>query len=285
MELGFLGFGYSAGYIIRELQQQNMHFTAWGSKREIADTAQKTEHITMFPYRGDVVAPALLQRAKHTTHMLISIPPIGGNAALVKALQPLLEQMPALKWLGYCSTTGVYGDHQGNWVEEEMPANPQSRRSKNRMDEEQALLALDLPLHIFRLSGIYGPGRSAFERLAENKPVVEKQGQVFSRIHVEDIAQTILASMRAPRPGAIYNLADDMPTPSHEPVAYAAKLLGQAAPEIIPYAQAQMSPMAQAFFSECRRVRNDKIKRELGVVLRYPTYKEGLEAIFKAQYQ
>jgi len=195
------------------------------------------------------------------------------------------------EWLGYLSTTGVYGDAGGGWVDEDSPALPTQARSQRRLDAEHAWQRradqMATPLHRFRLPGIYGPGRSALDQVrAGTARRIDRPGQVFSRIHVEDIASAVLASMAAPAapPGRIYNVADDLPAAPAEIVAEACRLLDVPAPPLVPFAEAapQMSEMARSFYAESRRVRAERIKRELGVVWRYPTYREGLAAIADA---
>jgi nucleoside-diphosphate-sugar epimerase len=193
-----------------------------------------------------------------------------------------LSHLPNLRWAGYLSTTGVYGDCGGAWVDEDSPLAPNVERARRRVEAEQAWRAAGLPLHIFRLAGIYGPGRSAIDSVrAGTARRIVKPGQVFSRIHVEDIAQSVLASLDHPRPGAVYNLCDDDPAPPQEVIAYACRLLGVAPPPEIPWQQAlaTLSPMALSFYADSKRVRNDRMKAELGVTLAYPSYREGLRAI------
>ncbi len=215
------------------------------------------------------------------THVLHSIPPDEQGIDPVAAyVLPVLEKAH-LQWFGYLSTTGVYGDGQGAWVDEQTPVNPQQYRSQHRVASEQKFLQSALPAHIFRLPGIYGPGRSVFERLKTGKAQrIIRPGHVFSRIHVEDIVGTLWASMNRPNPPSIYNVADDEPTEPGNLLEEASKLLGVEPPAAVSFEQAALSPMATTFWSECRRVSNQKIKTELGVVLKYPTYREGLRAIF-----
>ena len=219
-----------------------------------------------------------------TTHLLSAVPPGNGPAAdPVAAAHGLdLLRLEGLRWAGYLSTTGVYGDHGGGWVDEDTPREPGTRRGRARKEAEDAWLDLGrrgLPIHLFRLPGIYGPGRSALDSLrAGTARRVDKPGQVFSRIHVEDIATVLEASMVQPNPGAAYNVCDDEPAPGHEVIAHAARLLGVEPPPLVPFEEAGLSPMAASFYADSKRVRNDRIKRELGVTLAYPSYREGLGA-------
>ncbi|MEM1066115.1 MAG: SDR family oxidoreductase, partial [Pseudomonadota bacterium] len=195
---------------------------------------------------------------------------------------------PHLEWVGYLSTTGVYGDHGGGWVDEHTALTPATKRGEMRRVAEAAWQALavetGLPLHIFRLAGIYGPGRGPFAKVrAGTARRIVKEGQVFSRIHVEDIAQVLAASIARPKPGAIYNLCDDDPAPPQDVIAHAAELLGLPLPPAIAFEEAELSPMARSFYAESKRVRNDRIKEELGVTLHYPSYRDGLAALLAAE--
>lgn len=221
---------------------------------------------------------------ENATHILISIPPAGEEDDIVVQYHAdTLRQMPNLKWIGYLSTTGVYGNRDGGTVIEESSLNPTSKRGSKRVAAEQKWLKLfekdGLPVHIFRLSGIYGPGRSAIDSvLGGNARRIYKKGHAFNRIHVDDIAQVLLASMLNPQAGSIYNLADNMPAPSHEVITYACELLGRAPLPLIDIEDADLSPMARSFYNDHKIVDNSKIKKELGVELLYPNYKEGLKA-------
>ena len=220
------------------------------------------------------------------THLLISISP-GENGDIV--LSELEEEITAraaqFEWVGYLSTTGVYGDHDGSWVDEDTPLNPTTDRGRARVAAEAAWSAIPgLPLHIFRLAGIYGPGRGPFSKVRNGTARrIIKQGQVFSRIHVEDIAQVLAASINRPNPGTAYNVCDDDPAPPQDVIAYAAELLDMPVPEAVPFEEADLSPMARSFYAESKKVRNDRIKTELGVSLRYPDYRAGLKAILAAE--
>jgi len=216
-------------------------------------------------------------------HVLCTIAPGRAGDPVLKFCSSLLRET---RWLGYLSTTGVYGDHGGGWVDEDTPTNPGRPRSVERLAAERGWQAMALEagagLNIFRLPGIYGPGRSPIDQVkAGTARRIDKPGHLFSRIHVADIAGTVLKAMTARHPDAIYNVADDLPAATAEVVAFACELLGRPVPPAIPWeeAAAAMSDMARSFYAENRRVKNDRIKRELGVVLRYPTYREGLRAI------
>lgn len=219
------------------------------------------------------------------THVLLSIAPDEAGDPVFRALGSRIAQAaPHLEWMGYLSTTGVYGDHQGGWVDEETPLNPSTRRGKLRVLAERQWQDLaaraGLPLHIFRLAGIYGPGRGPFEKVRKGTARrIIRPNQYFSRIHVEDIANVLAASIARPRPGAIYNVADDEPSPPEDVLTHAAQLLDLPPPPEVPFDEAEMSPMARSFYAESKRVRNDRIKDELGVRLLYPDYRAGLKAL------
>ncbi|MCP4383064.1 MAG: NAD(P)-dependent oxidoreductase, partial [Hyphomicrobiales bacterium] len=190
-----------------------------------------------------------------------------------------------LAWIGYLSTVGVYGDHGGGWIDETAPLRPRPGRSQNRVDAEQAWQTLaaarTCPLGIHRIAGIYGPGRNAFVNLSKGKARrLVKPGQVFNRIHVADIARTLAASLECPA-SRIYNLADNEPAPPQDVVTFAADLMGVAPPPEVPFEQAELSPMARSFYGENKRVSNRRIREELGVALAYPTYRQGLTALWE----
>lgn len=222
-----------------------------------------------------------------SSHVLCTVSP-GGTGD--PALRTMAGPLGRVRWLGYLSTTGVYGDHGGGWVDETTPLGSTKPRSLERMAAEQAWRDLAArsaaALHILRLPGIYGPGRSAIDQVkAGTARRIDKPGQFFSRIHVADIARATLKAADRARGTEVWNVADDLPAPSADVVAHAFELLGLAVPPAIPWEQAApaLSPMARSFYGESRRVRNEKMKRELGVALRYPTYREGLASILQAR--
>lgn len=221
------------------------------------------------------------------THVLLSAPPnADGSDPILKSLGAWLAGQP-LQWVGYLSTTGVYGDHQGAWVDEESAAGPLSQRGARRVAAEAAWRQwgedANIAVHFFRLPGIYGPGRSAIETVhAGTARQIIKPDQVFSRIHVDDIAQTLWASMSHPNAGQCYNVCDDAPAPPQDIIQYAADLLSMPPPPAVHFEDADLSEMARSFYSENKRVRNDRIKNELHVVLKYPSYREGVLACYHA---
>jgi nucleoside-diphosphate-sugar epimerase len=224
----------------------------------------------------------LRKELKSATHLLLSAAPNADGDPVLNAMRDdIAAHAPNLEWVGYLSTTGVYGDADGGWVDEESPLNPSTKRGQMRVDAEAEWQSIaNLPLHIFRLAGIYGPGRGPFAKVrAGTARRIIKKGQVFSRIHVEDIAQILAASIAQPNAGAIYNMCDDDPAPPQDVIAYAAKLLGMPLPEEVDFETADMTPMARSFYAESKRVRNDRIKNELGVALHYPNYRAGLTSL------
>ncbi len=290
------GLGYSALALIDRLRRldgaANWQFSGTSrSPLKCAELSRQGIRMQVFDGKAPLAEPALLHQA---SHVLISVPAEGladGDPVLRLhgadlAARPGLA-WPGLAWIGYLSTTGVYGDHQGGWVDETMPMTPSQERGRRRAAAEAAWFALGarhgLPVHSFRLAGIYGPGRNALENLRQGKAHrIVKPGQYFSRIHVEDIAQVLQASMQRPNPGAAYNLADDEPAPPQDVVLHAAGLLGLEPPPEVPFDAAEMTPMARSFYAENKRVANQRIKQELGVALLYPTYREGLAALLKS---
>jgi nucleoside-diphosphate-sugar epimerase len=219
--------------------------------------------------------------------VLVSAPPGDNGDPVIAACGDLFAQGPSLQSIVYLSTIGVYGDQSGAWVDEQTPPKPESPRARQRLKAEQAWLDVgarnNVAVAILRLAGIYGPGQNALVQVARGKARrVIKPGQIFNRIHVADIAQAIDAAF-ARKASGLFNVADDDPSPPADPIDFAARLIGAEPPAEIAFAAAApaMTPMALSFWQECRRVRNDKLKRELGVVLRYPTYREGLCALFE----
>jgi nucleoside-diphosphate-sugar epimerase len=268
------GLGYSARTLAERLAARGWEIRGTTRRLDKAE-ALAGRGWRMFPFDRDRPLPP--EALAGVTHALTSIAP---DDAGDPALDLHAADLRGVAWIGYLGTTAVYGDRQGGWVDEETPIEPTLARADRRARAEAAWLNSGLPVHIFRLAGIYGPGRNAFINLKEGTARrIVKPGQVFSRIHVEDIASVLEGSIARPRPGAVYNVCDDEPAPPDEVVAHAAGLLGVEPPPAQPYKTAELSPMARTFYKDNRRVRNDRIKRELGVRLSYPTYREGLAAL------
>jgi len=278
------GFGLSAAALARALPSTDWRIV--GTTRTVekaGDLADRGVEPVVFDGTRPMRPPGRRLLAE-ATHILVSVPPGEGGDPVIRYHSMDIGADRNLKWLGYLSTTGVYGDHGGGWVDEDTPVAPGTARGAHRAAAERQWLthftAGRLPVHIFRLAGIYGPGRNQLETIRAGRArCIVKEGQVFSRIHVEDIAQVLMASMARPAPGRIYNVCDDLAAPPQEVLAYAAGLLDMPPPPQIPFEEADLSPMARSFYAENKRVRNNRIKEELGVALKYPTYREGLAAL------
>jgi nucleoside-diphosphate-sugar epimerase len=272
------GFGFSARAFAARLDKQE-----W----KISATSRDAEGIAEINARGFHGLPfdSTLQIAPDVTHLLISAPPGENGDPVLRLFQTQLQKLSKqLKWVGYLSTTGVYGDRGGDWVDEDSPLEPTTARGQRRLEAERSWLRLysefSLPVHLFRLAGIYGPGRNTLLNVRDGSAKrIIKPGQIFSRIHVEDIAGVLAASIANPNPGRAYNVCDNEPCPPQEVVAYAADLLGLPLPPEIPFEQAELSAMAKSFYAESKRVSNRRIKTELGYRLIYPNYREGLTAL------
>lgn len=281
------GLGYTAGRFADALRAEGWRI-AGTCRSEEKRAALEAEGVEAFVFdRGRPLADATAALAG-TTHLLISVPPDEKGDPVQAMHAKDLADMVTVDWTGYLSTTGVYGDTKGEWVGEAAWLRPTGERQRRRVEAEKGLQLLykqyGLPLHIFRLPGIYGPGRSALDQVRDGSARrIDKPGQVFSRVHVDDIVNVMRASMAKPNPGAVYNVADDLPCPSPEVIDYACALLKVEPPPLVPFDEAELSPLAQSFWTDNRRVRNDRIKRELGVTLRYPDYKAGLDAQMAAE--
>lgn len=274
------GHGYSARALARRLLPQDWRVIGTTRSAEKAE-AMRAEGVEPRIWPGSDLAEEIAA----ATHILISAAPgADGDPVLETYRDALASAAPGLAWVGYLSTTGVYGDHQGAWVDENTPLTPATRRGQARVAAETAWRTLaaetGLPLHIFRLAGIYGPGRGPFSKVRNGTARrIIKKGQVFSRTHVEDIAQILAASITRPNPGAAYNVCDDDPAPPEDVIAHAAELLGLPIPPAVAFETAEMTPMARSFYAESKKVQNDRIKDELGVTLLYPSYRDGLAAL------
>ncbi len=269
-----IGHGYTARALARVLVPLGWRII--GTTRDPAKAAGiEATGVTPLVWPGTGPIGALAG----ATHLLSSVAPGEDGDPVLRALGPQIAAA-GLDWAGYLSTTGVYGDHDGAWVDEDTPPAPTTARGRWRVAAEAEWSALGLPLHIFRLAGIYGPGRGPFAKVRDGSARrIVKPGQVFSRIHVEDAARVLAASIARPRPGAVYNVCDDDPAPPQDVIGYAATLLGQNPPPEEPWDPAALSPMARSFYAENKRVRNDRIGSELGVRLGYPDYRAGLAGL------
>jgi nucleoside-diphosphate-sugar epimerase len=279
------GLGFSGQVLAERLAAQGWQIG--GTARDVGKIGQLASRgYEIVQYAGEAENSALPRALQDTTHLLHSIPPGPEHDPVLRHYRDDIARLGSLEWIGYLSTVGVYGDQEGRWVDETTPPRPNSARTEARVEAEKAWLGFGeetgVPVQIFRLAGIYGPGRSVFDKLkAGTARRVKKDGQVFSRIHVEDIANVLEASIAKPRAGAVYNVADDEPAAPGDVVAHAAELLGMSPPPEVDFAEADMTQMARSFYEGSRRIANRRIKAELGVALKYPTYREGLAALLK----
>lgn len=278
------GLGFTAQALVKRLPDTEWNVS--GTFRE-KDKKGSLEKVTVFPFDGTQATEEISGALSNATHLLVSIPPQPSGDVVLQNFSSRIVECENLQWIGYISSTGVYGDTQGKWVDESSPLQPQTELNVRRIETEKQWLNLvkhhSLPVMVFRCVAIYGPGRNLLISVNQGRARrIEKPGLVFSRIHVDDLAQTLEASMKNPQPGEIYNVSDDNPSPPSETVEYACKLLKVDPPPLIPFESAELSNIARGFYQTCKRVGNKKIKEELGVKLKFPDYKSGLDAIFKA---
>jgi len=273
------GLGYTGGFLARALAAEGWRIA--GTRRE-GGSADAPAGATIHRFtRG---APLPGGALGGTTHLLVSVPPDAAGDPVLAEHGADIAALTGLGWIGYLSTTGVYGDRAGGWVDEGSALLPTGERGRRRVAAEAGWLDLHrrhgLPVHVFRLAGIYGPGRSALETVRQGRAQrIDKPGQVFSRIHVADIVAVLRASMARPDPGAVYNVCDDDPAPPEAVIAYACELLGVPPPPLVPFAAAELSDMARSFYADNKRVSNRRLKEALGVRLSYPSYRDGLAAL------
>ena len=283
MNLFVFGLGFSARHFA---ERERARFRAVRATVTEPDRARSLAAETGFTVRAfgpGTDDPGIAAELADTDILLISAPPVEGGDTVLARYRDVIARS-RIRWIGYLSTIGVYGDQGGAWIDETTPATPKSARSRDRLAVETAWLALGAEtgkaVQVFRLSGIYGPGRNPIVKLREGRTQrIVKAGQVFNRIHVDDIAATLAASIEHPRAGAVYNVTDDEPAPPQTVTEHAAALTGLPLPPEIDFETADLSPMARSFYGENKRVRNRLIREELGVRLTYPTYREGLAAL------
>ncbi|HFB2048438.1 MAG TPA: Protein YeeZ [Hyphomicrobiaceae bacterium MAG_BT-2024] len=279
----FFGLGYSASFFARICIAHG--FKVFGTARsESKVSTLRTAGIEAFGFNSNRPTICLDNTIAQATHIVISIAPDKNGDPVLKHYAKQISESKKISWIAYLSTIGVYGNHYGAWIDENTVVAPASERSVHRLNAENAWINLarsaGKSLQIFRLSGIYGPGRSAIDKINTGKARrLIKPGQVFNRIHVHDIATTLLAGIKKPQCTGIFNVADDLPAPPQDVIAFAAQLLGKPIPDSIPFSDADLSPMARSFYNENKRVRNCKIKQMLEVKLNYPTYEDGLTDI------
>lgn len=282
------GYGYTCDYLGHDLSQRG-NWQIAGTTRDQDKRALMRERgieAHIFDHEHPLADPHYILEG--TTHLLISTPPSdeGDPAYLMHARD--IAQIETLEWIGYLSTTGVYGDRAGAWIDETAELRPTSKRGSRRLKAEDQWLSLlklyNLPVHIFRLAGIYGPGRSALDSVrAGVARRINKPGHVFGRVHVEDIVNVLLASFATPQPGEAYNVCDGNPAPSHEVIAYACELLGKPVPPLVDFDEANLAPITRSFYMDNRRVKNEKVKKQLGAVFKYNDFREGLRGCLEAE--
>jgi dTDP-D-glucose 4,6-dehydratase len=284
------GLGYSAEHFIGMFGDRfdRIIGTVRDAERAAIFDGRFAGRLKTFVFDGTLVTPEAKNAIGDADIALISIPPTQRGDPVLATLGHDLARARRLRSIVYLSTTGVYGDYGGAWVDEKTPPKPQSVRAQQRLAAERAWQSLGLrsgaAVAVLRLSGIYGPERNVLVQIARGDARrIVKPGQIFNRIHVGDIAQAIDAAFARSAAG-IFNVSDDEPSPPNDPLEFAAQLLGSDPPPEISFEEGALSMtwMAMSFWQESRRVRNDKLKRELGVTLRYPTYREGLRALFEA---
>jgi len=284
MDLTFLSFGhgYTAQALTPYLNDKGWRVFGTSRTKDNFSNIEKSGAIPILWGSGE-----LRSVIKETALLLSSVSPANGSDPVLQMYgEDLKEISNQIKWAGYLSTIGVYGDTKGEWVDESSPLKPSTNRGIARVNAEKNWLKYKfLPTHIFRLGGIYGPNRGPFQKVLQGKAVkIIKPGQVFSRMHIHDIVQTLLASISQPKPYSIYNLCDDNPAPPQDVLSYAAKLLSVEQPPTVSFEDADLSEMARSFYAENKRVSNKLIKSELGVDLMFPDYKVGLENLFNQSY-
>jgi dTDP-4-dehydrorhamnose reductase len=283
MNLFIFGAGYTANQFIKCYRSRFTRVSGTFRSPWKAASLQATG-IIPYAFNGASYDARILEELARTDVLLLSIPPHSGSDPVLKQFGREIASARRLSWAGYLSTVGVYGNTSGEWVDENSPPSPLNERSRDRQAAELQWLDLGKRAHcavqVFRLAGIYGPGRNALLRVAEGTARrIIKPGQVFNRIHTSDIAQVLMASIERPSRNTIYNVADDEPGPPQDVITYAAELLGRDPPPLVSFTEADLGSMAQSFYRDNKRVRNTRIKEELGVTLRYPNYRLGLDAL------
>lgn len=279
----FFGYGYCARELARSLRSEgwDLSGTCRGNEKR---QAMESDGLRSWIFDRDHPLPAAALAG--VTHVVASIPPDAQGDLVAQVHGDDLANLDGLIWAALLSTTGVYGDRGGAWVTEDSTLQPSNERSRQRVSAENEWMDLRsrhrVPTHIFRIAGIYGPGRNPLDLVRSGRASrIVKSGLTLGRIHVADIAGALRASMTAPRPGNIYNLTDDEPVAPQDITTYACKLLGVAPPPEVSYDTADMPTIMREFYSDNKRVSNERIKNELGYELQYPNYRTGLEALHK----
>lgn len=282
MNLVVFGLGFTSEAFLRfaEGRFASVVATVRSAEKAVRKTKPGCEVLV---FNAESADPRISEALNKADAVLISAGPDERGDPVLRRFAHHIEASKSIRWIGYLSTIGVYGDADGGWVDESVPPNPSHARTQRRVEVEQEWLALGArsgkATQIFRLAGIYGPGRNPILNLDQRAQRVIKKGQVFNRIHVDDIAQVLLASIAKPRQGAVYNVSDNEPAPPQDVLLFAAEVTGREPPPEVPFEQAVMSDMARSFYADNKRVSNQLIREELGVSLRYPTYREGVAAL------
>jgi nucleoside-diphosphate-sugar epimerase len=282
MSLFVFGLGYSALHFVRQDGRAAAGTVTTSTKAE----ALRGDGIDCYVFDGQTADPSIKDRLAAADCLLVSIPPDAAGDPVLRCFRDAIARAPQLERIIYLSTIGVYGDHAGRWIDETTEPHPVNARSRERLAAEQAWQAFAARtgriVHVLRLAGIYGPGQNALVALRNGTARrIVKPGQVFNRIHVEDIARAVAAARAHAGESAVWNVTDDEPAPAQDVVAYAAELLGIAPPPEIAFDAAELSPMAASFYGESKRVANTALKERLGVKLAFPTYREGLRSLFE----
>ena len=277
------GLGFAARALAEKLVSQG-----WSVSGTVRDGKNENLPSTLsaINFDGTHSSIEVAKAISNATHLLITIPPQPSGDVILEKFAEEITAAANIQWIGYISSTGVYGDAHGEWVDESSPLLATTERNRQRVEVESAWIKLGkeqgLPVMIFRCVGIYGPGRNLLVSVKEGRARrIDKPGLVFSRVHSEDLAQTLAASMKNPQPGEVYNVSDDCPCPPAEAVEFACGLLGVEPPPLVPYEKAVLSSMAKGFYMANKRVSNEKIKKELGVNLLYPDYRSGLKSLLE----
>lgn len=284
------GYGYCCEHLTQALQPEGRWHIAGTTRDQEKKRFMTQAHIEAHIFHADQPLLDPHRILRNVTHLLISTPPNDAGDPVFNIHGDDIRAMPNLQWLGYLSSTNAYGDRDGGWVDEDTPTRPTSQRGTRRARAEEQWMSLykedGVPVHIFRLAGIYGPGRSALDSVrAGVSRRIDKPGHAFSRVHVDDIVNVLRASLAKPNPGRIYNVCDDNAAPSHELIKYACELLGLPVPPLMPYAEADLAPITRSFYADNKRISNERIKSELGITLKHPDYRSGLDACLEAEKQ
>jgi nucleoside-diphosphate-sugar epimerase len=276
IELFCFGFGLSAKYLVKLLIDKKIDFSVAGTSRSRIEFNEK--EVKSFHLENEIFDKEIFKHLNNSTHILISTPPKMEDV-IIKYFYDTLSNNKNLSWLGYLSSTSVYGDHAGDWVIEQSETKATSVTGLQRLEAEKKLLNTDLPVRIFRLSGIYSAERNVLKRLKQQKvKVVSMSNQIFSRIHVEDIAQVLWHSFQKSKAKDIFNVSDDTPCSYREVVEHACDMLKISKPKEILFEDIPEGQMKD-FYRDSKKVSNKKLK-SIGVQLKYPSYKEGLNSIF-----